>query len=68
MSASTNQADLLIITCDRAGITNGVDTNEWNPSTDPHLPSFYSVDDLSGKVVMLPKLLIFSTSVYAYDS
>ena len=49
---------LLIITCDPAGITNGVDTNEWNPSIDPHLPSFYSIDDLSGKVMMLPKLLI----------
>lgn len=32
------------------GITNGIDMNEWNPSTDEHLPSCYSVDDLSGKV------------------
>ncbi|KAH6804110.1 Glycogen/starch synthase [Perilla frutescens var. frutescens] len=31
------------------GITNGIDNNEWNPSTDEHIPSCYSVDDLSGK-------------------
>ncbi|KAJ6760337.1 STARCH SYNTHASE 1 CHLOROPLASTIC/AMYLOPLASTIC [Salix purpurea] len=32
------------------GITNGIDICEWNPSSDKHLASNYSVDDLSGKV------------------
>ncbi|THU57393.1 hypothetical protein C4D60_Mb03t03060 [Musa balbisiana] len=31
------------------GITNGIDTNEWNPTSDKHIPFHYSVDDLSGK-------------------
>ncbi|XP_011044647.1 PREDICTED: starch synthase 1, chloroplastic/amyloplastic isoform X1 [Populus euphratica] len=32
------------------GITNGIDIYEWNPSSDKHIASNYSVDDLSGKV------------------
>ncbi|KAL2527470.1 Starch synthase 1 [Abeliophyllum distichum] len=32
------------------GITNGIDVNEWNPSSDEHIASHYSVHDLSGKV------------------
>jgi starch synthase len=31
------------------GVLNGVDYNEWNPETDPHLICNYSPDDLSGK-------------------
>ncbi|GFQ06480.1 soluble starch synthase 1 chloroplastic/amyloplastic [Phtheirospermum japonicum] len=32
------------------GITNGIDGSEWDPATDEHLVSNYSVDDFSGKV------------------
>lgn len=39
------------ITLTFAGITNGIDLNEWDPSTDEHIASHYSIDDLSGKVV-----------------
>ena len=31
------------------GITNGIDDEEWNPATDPHLPHRFSVGKLSGK-------------------
>ncbi|KAK4480486.1 hypothetical protein RD792_013560, partial [Penstemon davidsonii] len=31
------------------GITNGVDVDEWDPSSDEHIASPYSVHDLSGK-------------------
>lgn len=33
------------------GITNGIDETEWNPSNDENIPSHYSIEDLSGKVV-----------------
>lgn len=32
------------------GVVNGIDTETWNPATDPHLASHYSRDDLEGKL------------------
>jgi len=32
-----------------SGILNGIDDNEWNPATDPHLPAHYDVQDPSAK-------------------
>lgn len=34
---------------DLSGIVNGIDTEEWNPETDPLIPARYSSRDLSGK-------------------
>jgi starch synthase len=36
---------------DLTGILNGIDPEEWNPATDPHLPEPYDLNDLSGKDV-----------------
>ena len=31
------------------GIVNGIDVEEWNPATDPHLPFHYDAGDRTGK-------------------
>jgi starch synthase len=40
------------------GIVNGVDYDEWDPETDPHIPHHYSARDLSGKAAMKRDLLL----------
>ena len=32
-----------------SGILNGIDVEEWNPATDPHLPARYDRENLAGK-------------------
>jgi starch synthase len=34
---------------DLFGILNGVDYNEWNPASDPHISAHYTADNLDGK-------------------
>lgn len=42
--------DTFIALKDRfVGILNGIDTDLWNPATDPHITQTYTSDDLTGK-------------------
>ncbi|PRQ04604.1 glycogen synthase GlgA [Enhygromyxa salina] len=39
------------------GLLNGIDTEEWDPATDPHLASHYDVDSLDAKRAVRAELL-----------
>ncbi|NJD31773.1 MAG: glycogen synthase [Gammaproteobacteria bacterium] len=39
------------------GILNGVDYDEWNPTTDRYIPHHYGLDDLTGKLLNKQALL-----------
>ncbi len=39
------------------GILNGIDSGEWNPATDKHLPAAYSAKKMTGKVKCREALL-----------
>jgi len=38
------------------GILNGIDIDEWNPDTDPHIPGHYSATNQTGKAICKAKL------------
>ena len=39
------------------GVLNGIDTKEWNPTIDGHIPANYDASDMSGKKVCKDNLL-----------
>jgi len=42
---------------DLYGVLNGIDTEEWDPWKDPHVPSNYRLSDIAGKAVCKRRLL-----------
>jgi starch synthase len=50
---------------DLSGVLNGIDTGQWNPATDPHLPTSYSAEDLSGK--RAAKVAVLQSYGLAFD-
>ena len=42
---------------DLSGMINGIDTEVWNPATDPMLPGHYSAENLGGKKLCRAELL-----------
>lgn len=42
---------------DLVGVLNGIDTDQWDPTRDPHLSVPFGLDDLSGKAVAKRDLL-----------
>jgi len=49
---------------DLVGIANGIDTDAWDPQTDPLIPGHYSADDLGGKKLCRAELL----KAHGFDS
>jgi len=39
------------------GIINGIDYEEWNPETDPHIPARFSQEDVAGKALCKSEVL-----------
>jgi starch synthase len=42
---------------DLYGVLNGIDTEEWDPRKDTHIPAHYGLSDITGKEVCKRKLL-----------
>ncbi|MBK8977059.1 MAG: glycogen synthase [Planctomycetes bacterium] len=50
-----------------SGIVNGCDYGDWDPATDPHIPSNYTRDDRSGKLECKKRLLERMLLPYSAD-
>ncbi|RWW03093.1 hypothetical protein GW17_00033770 [Ensete ventricosum] len=53
---TVSQVICYLVLCPTIWITNGIDTNEWNPTSDKHISFHYSVDDLSEKIGFIGRL------------